>query len=152
MRPLRSRRCLLSQLLGSRLRSSIRSLSRRRGRSGILRSLTASRGLRIVAVRRRPQREVVAQELHDEGAVAVGLLGEGVELGDGVVEGLLGEVAGAVGRVEDLVVEDGEVEGETEADGVGWRELGLRDVGGALVGALVVSLRRKISSGSGHTL
>jgi hypothetical protein len=41
-------------------------------------------------------------------------------------------VAGAVGGVEDLVVEDGEVEGKTEADRVGWCELGLRDVGSAL--------------------
>jgi hypothetical protein len=33
-------------------------------------------------------------------------------LSDGVVERLLGEVAGAVGGVQDLVVEDGEVERE----------------------------------------
>ena len=58
--------------------------------------------------------------MHDKRAVAVGLLAEAVELGDGVVEGLLGEMAGAVGRVEDLVVEDGEVESEAETDGVGW--------------------------------
>jgi hypothetical protein len=41
-------------------------------------------------------------------------------------------VAGAIRRVEDLVVEDGEVEGEAEADWVGWGQLGLSDVGGAL--------------------
>jgi hypothetical protein len=41
-------------------------------------------------------------------------------------------VAGAVRRVEDLVVENGEVEGEAEADGVGRSELGLGDVGGVL--------------------
>ena len=76
--------------------------------------------------------EVVAQELHDQRAVAVGLLGERVELGDGVVEGLLGEVAGAVGRVQDLVVEDREVQGEAETDRVGRGELGLGDVGGIL--------------------
>ena len=83
--------------------------------------------------------EVVAEELHDEGAVAVGLLAEAVELGDGVVEGLLGEVAGTVGRVEDLVVEDGEVEGEAEADGVRRGELGLGDVGGVLFKLLAVA-------------
>jgi hypothetical protein len=33
----------------------------------------------------------------------VGLLGEGVELGNGVVESLLGEVASTVWAVEDLV-------------------------------------------------
>ena len=41
-------------------------------------------------------------------------------------------MAGTVGRVEDLVVEDGEVEGETETDGVGGSELGLGNVGGVL--------------------
>ena len=42
-------------------------------------------------------------------------------------------MAGAVGRVEDLVVEDGEVEGQTQADGVSGRQLGLGDLGGGLV-------------------
>ena len=37
-----------------------------------------------------PQREVLAQQLHDEGGVPVRLLVEGVELGGGVVEGLAG--------------------------------------------------------------
>jgi hypothetical protein len=36
----------------------------------------------------------------------VRLLGKGVELGNGVVEGLLGEVTSSVGRVEDLVADD----------------------------------------------
>ena len=62
-----------------------------------------------------PQGEVVAEQLHDEGGILVGLLRQSVELGDGIVEGLLGDVAGAVGAVEDLVVEDGEVEGKAEA-------------------------------------
>lgn len=35
--------------------------------------------------------------------------------------------------VEDLVVEDGEVEGESESDGVGRRKLGDGDIGGSLV-------------------
>merc|ERR1711916_395540 len=79
--------------------------------------------LLVIVVRalhvRSPEGEVVTEELHDEGRVLVGLLREGVELGDGVVKGLLCEVAGAVGRVEDLVVEDGKVEGESEAGGGG---------------------------------
>jgi hypothetical protein len=49
-------------------------------------------------------------------------------------------VACAVGGVQDLVVEDGEVEGKTEADGVGRGELSLGDVGSAL--------RRLVSIGS----
>lgn len=35
---------------------------------------------------RSPQREVVAQQLHDEGGVFVAVLGQGVELGNGLVE------------------------------------------------------------------
>jgi hypothetical protein len=74
--------------------------------------------------------------LHDEGRILVALFGEGVEFRNGVVEGLLGEVAGAVGAVENLVVEDGEVEGETEADGVRRWEFG-----GGDVRCLLVSLK-----------
>jgi len=70
--------------------------------------------------------------LHDEGAVSVGFFGEGVKLGDGVVESLLGEVACAIWGVENLVVEYREVEGETEADGVGRCQVGLCDGGGSL--------------------
>ena len=41
-------------------------------------------------------------------------------------------MAGTVGRVEDLVVEDGEVEGQAEADGVSRGQLCLGNVGSAL--------------------
>jgi hypothetical protein len=105
--------------------------------------------------------EVVTEQLHDESRVLVALLAEGVELcngcvskmtitkrrrrwhvyskfgkrltSDGIVKGLLGEVASLVGGVEDLVVEDGEVEGKTKADGVGGRQLSLGNLGGSLV-------------------
>lgn len=43
-------------------------------------------------------------------------------------------MAGTVGRIKDLVVKDGEVEGQTQADGVGRRQLGLGDIGSALRG------------------
>ena len=43
-------------------------------------------------------------------------------------------MARAVGRVEDLVVEDGEVEGQTQTDGVGGREIVGGDGGGGRVG------------------
>lgn len=98
----------------------------------LLGALGGSLGLRIVGG--GPEGQVVAEELHDQGAVAVRLLRERVELGDSVVEGLFGEVAGAVGRVQDLVVEDGEVERQTQADRVGRGQLRLGDVGGALRG------------------
>ena len=68
---------------------------------------------------RGPQGKVVTEKLHDKGRVPrdqrfspaimrhslVGLLRKGVELGDGIVEGLLGEVASTVGAVQDLVAD-----------------------------------------------
>ncbi len=108
----------------------------------LLGGLGGGAALGLAVVGRGPEGEVVAQELHDEGAVAVRLLRERVELGDRVVEGLLGQVAGAVGRVEDLVVEDREVEGQTQADGVGGGQLGLGDIGGALEVGETVSCRK----------
>ena len=54
--------------------------------------------------------------------------------GNGVIKRLLGKVAGLIRGVQDLVVEDGEVQGESEADRVGGRKLGLSDLGGSLVG------------------
>ena len=60
----------------------------------------------------RPEREVVTEQLHDQRGVLVGVLVEGVELGDGVVEGGLGQVAGLLRGVLDLVVEDGVVKGQ----------------------------------------
>jgi hypothetical protein len=72
--------------------------------------------------------------LHDQSAVAVGFLRKRVQLSNGIVEGLLGEMASAVRRVQDLVVEDTEVERETETDRVCWSEFSLCDVGGILGG------------------
>ena len=48
-------------------------------------------------------------------------------------------MARTVRRIQDLVVEDREVQGEAEADGMGRGELGLRDVRGVLGWALVIS-------------
>jgi len=70
--------------------------------------------------------------LHDESAVSVRFFGEGVKLGDSVVESLFGEVTCTVRGVEDLVVEDREVESQTEADRVGGCQIGLRDGSGSL--------------------
>jgi hypothetical protein len=53
---------------------------------------------------------------HDQSTILVRLLGQSIQFGDGIVEGLFGEVACSVGGIQDLVVEDGEIEGETEAD------------------------------------
>lgn len=45
-------------------------------------------------------------------------------------------MASTVGRVQDLVVENGEVEGETKTDGVGRGEISLGNIGGVLIVAL----------------
>ncbi len=58
---------------------------------------------------RSPQREVVAEKLHDERRVLVLVLLERVELCDGLVKRCLGQGARLIGLVEDLVVEGGEV-------------------------------------------
>lgn len=70
-----------------------------------------------------PEGEVITEELHDDGRVLVRVLREVVELGDGIVESLLGELAGLVGGAHDLVMEDREVQGKTKTDGVGGGEL-----------------------------
>lgn len=77
--------------------------------------------------------KVVTEELHDKGGVLVALLGKGVELRNRLVEGSLSHLASLVRGVEDLVVEDREVQGETETDGVGGSKLGGSDLGGSLV-------------------
>jgi len=61
---------------------------------------------------------------------------------NGVVESLLGQLASLVGRVEDLVVEDGEVQGKTKADGVGGGKVLGSNLGGSLV-----SLERLVGGG-----
>jgi len=91
----------------------------------------------------RPQREVVTEELHDQGRVLVGFFVEGIEFGNSIVKGLLGYRAGLVGSVENLVVKDGEVEGKSEADGVRRRKVRLGNSTGGLV---------SIQSGSGGFL
>ena len=43
--------------------------------------------------------------------------------GDRIIKGLLGQMTSLVGRIEDLVVEDGEVESQTKTDGMSGREI-----------------------------
>lgn len=50
----------------------------------------------------RPEGEIITQQLHNERRVLVGFFVERVEFGDGVVKGLLGDLTGLVGGVEDL--------------------------------------------------
>ena len=71
--------------------------------------------------------------MHDQSRVFVALFRKGVEFSNSIIESLLGKVACTVRAVKDLVVEDGEVKGKTETDGVGWWELSNSNVGSSLV-------------------
>lgn len=103
--------------------------------------------------------QVISQELHNEGRILVALLTQGIEFckvvrvvrvfsctcfigltSNSIIESLLGEVASLIRRVQNLVVEDGEVESQTKTDWVGWGKVGLGNFGGVLV-----SLKRLIS-------
>jgi hypothetical protein len=83
---------------------------------------------------RGPEGKVVAEQLHDQRGILVGVLVDVIEFSDGIIEGLLGELARALRGIQDLVVEDREVEGKAEADGVCGRKVNDSDVGGLLVG------------------
>jgi hypothetical protein len=61
---------------------------------------------------------------------------------NGIIESLLGQLASLVGRVEDLVVEYGEVQCETETNGMSGRKVGGSDISGGLV-----SLERLVGGG-----
>jgi len=52
---------------------------------------------------------------------------------NGVIECLLGQLASLVGRVEDLVVEYGEVQREAETDGMGGGQILGSNIGGGFV-------------------
>lgn len=53
---------------------------------------------------------------------------------NGIIESLLSQLASLVWRVEDLVVEYGEVQCETKTDGVGGSKVGCGDIGSGFVG------------------
>lgn len=93
--------------------------------------------LAVGTVGRGPEGEVVPQKLHDKSAVAVALLRQGVQLGNSVVESLLGKVASTVGGVKDLVIENGEVQGKAKADGVSRGEVSLGNIGSVLFQMIV---------------
>ena len=78
--------------------------------------------------------QVVSQQLHDECGILVALFTQCVELGNSIIKSLFCEVASLIRRVEDLVVEDGEVQRETKTDWVSWREISAGNFGGVLVG------------------
>lgn len=50
-----------------------------------------------------------------------------------IIKRLLGKMASLIGRIEDLVVEDREVECQAKTNGVGWSKVSGGDLGGCLV-------------------
>merc|ERR1711972_798882 len=68
---------------------------------------------------RSPERQVVAEELHDERGVLVRVLCHVVQLRNGILEGGAGHFASLVRVRQDLVHEDRVVQGQAQADGVG---------------------------------
>jgi len=81
-----------------------------------------ARARTLLVVLRRPERQVIAQELHDERRVLVRLLVEGVELSDSAVKRLLRQLARFRLLAPHLVQEDGIVERQAQTDGVRRRE------------------------------
>mmetsp|Transcript_26633 Transcript_26633/g.75183 ORF Transcript_26633/g.75183 Transcript_26633/m.75183 type:complete len:235 (+) Transcript_26633:111-815(+) len=81
-----------------------------------------------------PQQEVVLEELHDGRALLVHVGGDALDALRRIVESGLRERAALVRRGEPLVVEDGEVEREAEADRVRRLQPPHREVVGRLVG------------------
>ena len=76
----------------------------------------------------RPQCQIVTQQLHNRGWVTILILFEGVQVGNGIIEGLLGELAGDVRTGQDLIVKDRVVECQAQSDGVrGFERLGFSD-------------------------
>jgi hypothetical protein len=65
-----------------------------------------------------PKSQVFLEELDDALGVTEVVFLELVDLVEGILEGLVGKLTGSLVVLEDLVMEDGEVEGETELDGV----------------------------------
>lgn len=55
-----------------------------------------------------------------------------IRTSNSIIESLLGKMASLIGSVEDLVVENGEVQGKTQTDRVSGGEFGLGNVGGVL--------------------
>ena len=77
--------------------------------------------------------QVISQQLHDQCGVLVALLAQCVKLGDGIIKCLLGKMTSLIWRVENLVIEDREIEGKTETDGMSWSKVRLCDFGSVLV-------------------
>ena len=85
-----------------------------------------------------PESQVVSDELHDGGGILVLVFLDLVNVSNGIIKGLLGQLAGFAGVVLDLIMEDGVVKGKAESDGMGGLELLLSELSSLLVGLMGV--------------
>ena len=86
-----------------------------------------------------PEGEVLLEELNDALGIAEVILLQLIDLVEGGLESSVGELAGLRVVLKHLVVEDAEVEGEAELDGVACGKI---DAVGLLVGGLGLGLDR----------
>lgn len=85
-----------------------------------------------------PESKVVSDQLHDSGGILVLIFLNLVDVSNGIIEGLLGQLTGLAWVVLNLIVENGVVKGKTESDGVGGFEGSLGFLGGCFVSLMGV--------------
>jgi hypothetical protein len=81
-----------------------------------------------------PEREVIADKLHDRGGVLILLLINLLNISNGIIEGHLRQHASLFRIILDLIMVDRIVEGKAEPDRMGGLELSLGLLEGCLVG------------------
>jgi hypothetical protein len=71
--------------------------------------------------------------LHYESRILVALLRKRVKFCNSVIECLFGEMARAIGTIQNLIIKYREIEGEPKTDRVCWGQFGDGNIGGGLV-------------------
>merc|ERR1712151_507065 len=94
-------------------------------------SLLSRSGLSFLV--RCPQCQIVAEQLHNESRILVGVLGHVIELGDSILKRRAGHLASLVGIIQDLVLENGETECQSQADWMSDGEILFGDIMSFLV-------------------
>lgn len=87
----------------------------------------------VIRSSRSPEGQVITEQLHDQSGVLVGSLRQLIELGDGLIEGILGQLAGSLLVLQDLEEAHRIVKSKTQMDRMG----GCKRFLGSLVGLLV---------------
>ena len=63
-----------------------------------------------------PECQVVPQQLHDQCWIFIAFFWEGVQIGDGIVKGCLGQATCSVGRIKDFIIENREIKCQTQPE------------------------------------